>query len=312
MVTVPFYSPMLMRKTFLFVSLAGLLAGCALPGASPAPTAFPPDHLPTVVALTAESAFQTALALTSLVPPTHTPRPSATVSSPTPLPTQTFTPQPRIPLARIQFLTPGPMSRIVSPLQLQMVVASGDSEIIQIDLFGEDGRLLRRIVDRVTQHQTGVYATYKIPFEIRAAAETALLQVSTRDDLGRMQSLNSLPLILLSSGSTEVTPAGNVIYEHAVIFSPKDKASAVNGDLAVEGSFWPFNTQPVFLELILPDKSVLTTRVLTLEGLETQEFSTTLPYKVTEPTLARLSIKQIDPVLNAPIYVYTQEITLNP
>jgi hypothetical protein len=262
--------------------------------------------------MTIESANQTAQVLTPIVPPSETPTRTATAFTPSPLPTLTFTPQPKIPLAQIQFLEPGPMSKIISPVQLQMLVVSGESEVIQIDLFGEDGRLLGRKVDRVNRHLTGVYATYKIPFEIRAAAETAMLQVSTKDKQGRMQSLNTIQLILLSSGVTETTPAGNLIYERAVLFTPRNKASVSNGDLVVEGSFWPFNTQPAFLELVLPDRSILTTRVLTLAGLDTQEFSTTLPFKVTEPTLARLSIRQMDPVLNAPIYVYTQEITLNP
>ena len=300
------------RKIFTLAAFSGLLTGCALTGGSPGPTAYPPEYLPTVVALTGQAAFQTALALSPIVLPSDTPEPTFTALSPTPLPTQTFTPIPSIPLAQIQFLSPGSMSKIVSPVHLQLLVVSGESEVIQIDLFGEDGRLLSRTIDRVNRHETGVYATYKIPFEIRAAAETALLQVSTKDEFGRMQSLNSLRLVLLSSGITEETPAGNVIYERAVIFTPKDKAIATHGDLVVEGRFWPFNQQLVFLELILPDRTTSALRVLTMNGTDTQEFSTTLPYKVTEPTMARLSIRQMDPILGAPIYVYTQEIMLNP
>ncbi|HEY2980410.1 MAG TPA: hypothetical protein VGJ22_04450 [Anaerolineales bacterium] len=302
----------MLRKSLILACIAGVLAGCALPGAKPVPTPFPEGYLPTVVALTAEAAYSTSQALTPVVLPTDTLEPTATIASSTPLPTRTYTPQPKIPLAQIQFLAPGPLSRIVSPVQLQLMVVSGESEIIQIDLFGEDGRLLGRKIDRVNRHETGVYATYKLPFEIRAAAETALLQVSTKDKQGRMQSLNSLQLILLSAGTTEVTPAGNVLFEHAVFFTPKDKASVVSSELPVRARFSPFNNQPVFLELILPDRRVLVSRVLTLDGLEPQEFTTTLPFKVTEPTSALLSLRQMDPILNAPIYVYTQTITLNP
>lgn len=302
----------MLRKIFILTIFTGLLAGCALPGGSPVPTPFPPGYLPTVVALTGQAAFQTSQALTPFVLPSDTPQPTFTSVSQTPLPTQTFTPQPNIPLAQIQFLSPGPMSKIVSPIQLQLLVVAGESDVIQIDLFGEDGRLLSRTIDRVNRHLTGVYATYKIPFEIRAAAETAVLRISTKDEFGRMQSVNSLHLVLLSSGITEETPAGNVIYERAVIYTPKDKASATHGDLIVEGRFWPFNQQLVFLELILPDTTTSALRVLTLSGTDIQEFSTTLPYRVTEPVMARLSIRQMDPLLNGPIYVYTQEIMLNP
>lgn len=302
----------MLRTIFILGGLAAVLAACVLPGASPVPTPYPADYLPTVVALTGEAAFMTARALTPSASPTETPKPTSTVSSPTPLPTLTFTPIPKVPKAQIQFLAPGPMSRIVSPVQLQLMVVAGESEIIQIDLYGEDGRLLGRKIDRVNRRLSGVYATYKIPFEIRAAAETAFLQVSSKDKQGRLQSLNTLQLILLSAGTNEVTPAGNVIFERAVLDLPKDKAAISNGVVNVEGRFWPFNNQPVFLEVILPDNSIPVLRVLTFDGLETQEFSTTLPYTITEPVQARLSLRQMDPVLNAPVYVYTQEITLNP
>ena len=67
---------------------------------------------------------------------------------------------------------------------------------------------------------------------------------------------------------------------------------------------------------------VLATRVLTLDGIEPQYFETTLPYKLplTEDTvtpvpkidLARLTIQQVDPILNIPIYVYTRLVELHP
>jgi len=57
------------RKSFLLASIAGLLAGCAFQGGSSVPTPYPPDDLPTVIYLTAQSihatsAIQTAAAIT--------------------------------------------------------------------------------------------------------------------------------------------------------------------------------------------------------------------------------------------------------
>ena len=112
----------MMRKLPMLAALCALLAGCVLPGSSPAPTPFPPDYLPTVVALTGQAAFETARALTPIVLPTDTPEPTFTAVSSTPPPTLTFTPQPDIPLAQIQFLSPGPMSKIISPVRLQLMV----------------------------------------------------------------------------------------------------------------------------------------------------------------------------------------------
>ena len=44
------------RNVLLFASLLGLIFACAAPTPSPIPTAYPPEYLPTVIALTAEAA----------------------------------------------------------------------------------------------------------------------------------------------------------------------------------------------------------------------------------------------------------------
>jgi hypothetical protein len=299
------------RRILPLLLLVALVSGCGANSATPVPTLLPESLIPTIIAMTADAARATALALTPTAidsTPTATATPAPTVD----WPTQTFTPQPNIPLAQVQFLSPGPMSKFVSPVQMQLMVISGESDVIQIDLFGEDGRLLGRKIDHVNRRLSGVYVVYKIPFEVRAAAEKALLQISSKDKDGRMQTLNSLPLVLLSTGTTETTPAGNFIYERAVIYTPRDGDGFSGGEVAVKGRFWPFNTQPYFLELILPDGRTAGLRVMTVNGLEPVEFDTTLPYKVTEPVLARLELRQMDPVLNAPVYVYTQTVWLKP
>ena len=57
---------------------------------------------------------------------------------------------------------------------------------------------------------------------------------------------------------------------------------------------------------------VLVTRQLSLLGNTYIPFSTTLPYKVSESTQARLSIQQADPRFNAIAYLYSVLVTLNP
>ena len=207
------------------------------------------------------------------------------------------------------------MSKIVSPVKLQMMILAGKSGIVQIDLLGEDGRLLYRIVERINRDLGSLFYSSRIPFEIRAAAETALIQVSTKDQYGRMQALNSYPVVLLSSGTNEITPAGNLIYERCVLFEPRARDAEVSGGvLTVSGHMWPYNKQYIVLDLIKPDGSPAGSRIVNMNGLAPQDFSTTIPYKVTAPLLARLTIRQLDFdfIDNLQIYVYSQEILLNP
>jgi hypothetical protein len=75
---------------------------------------------------------------------------------------------------------------------------------------------------------------------------------------------------------------------------------------------WPVNNSPLFLDLITPDGKIEGTRIVNMNGIDPQTFTTTIPYSVKEPTAARLSVRQMDNVINGPIYIYTQEIMLNP
>src|SRR5262245_21894549 len=134
-----------MKRYFLvFASLIALLAGCsplASATQSQVPTPYPPEYLPTVIALTSQADFafstQTAFALLPTTAPTETLEPTLT---PLPQATYTATSIPNHILGAIRFTSPGPMSKVISPIQLRMEVISGESQKVQVDLYGEDGR----------------------------------------------------------------------------------------------------------------------------------------------------------------------------
>jgi hypothetical protein len=300
------------RNFILLASVLGFLAGCAAPASNPAPTPYPPEYVSTAIALTANSAnlsgTGTAFALTPQPSPTDTLEPTLT---PSPAPTFTQTNIPWHKPAAIQIFAPGPMSKVVSPIILRMNIVSGESEKIQIDLYGEDGRLLSRNLKQVRTSGEGVDQSIKIPFEIRAAAELGRITVSTKDKAGRLQALNSVRVLLLSSGNNEINPPGD-LSEPVGVFSPLLKESASGGVLNVRADVWPFNLQPVILELVDTTGKSLGLRILTVEQINPQLFETTLPYEVTEPTSARLTIRQDDDRMAGLFYVYSQEVLLNP
>jgi hypothetical protein len=308
-----------MKNKFLIIaSILTLLSACSQ-SAESVPTPFPPDHLSTVVALTGQAAFAAASALAPT--PTETLFPTETPIPTTPLPTATATFEPGFTeFAQIRFLSPGPMSSLISPINLQALLVSGESQIVRIDLLGEDGRILQRGLERVRRNPSGgVYRNFDLAYEIRAVSEKGYIRISSKDDHGRIQALNTMPVLLYSIGKNQITPVGNMMYERVMYEGLKDGDEVHGGVLNLKGRFWPFNTQPVFLELLLPDGRPISSRVLDFEGIDTQSFETTLPYKVTEPTLVRLSIHQdnldlsvSDPDLKKYIYVHTMELMLYP
>lgn len=307
------------KKLLILASFLTLLSACSQSIES-TPTKPPPISPPTVVALTGQSAFATADALTQVAPPTLTSVPTE-LSIPLtemPSPTPTFAAG-FIEYAQIRFLTPGPASSLISPVNLQMELVSGESEVVQVDLLGEDGRVLYRDLEKVARNVKGIFRRFEPRFEIRAVSEAGYIRVSSKDDYGRIQALNTMPVLLYSIGSAQINPPGNMIYERVMIEGVKEKVDYYAGEVNLKGRIWPFNDQPMIVELILPNGSPISTRILPFNGIDTQSFETTLPYKVTEPTLARLTFRQDNPLLEVTdselqkyIYVYSVEITLNP
>ncbi len=302
-------------RLILSASVLGFVIACS-PQAAPTPTPLPPDYLPTVVALTGQAAFATAAALTPTAAPTETPVPVLETPIPTATPTLAagFTDY-----AQIRFLSPGPMSSLSSPFVVQAIVAAGESERIQVDLLGEDGRLLQRLSQKLTRNPLGIFQRFEISYEIRAVSEAGYIRISTKDDFGRLQALNTMPVLLYSVGGGQVNPTGNTIYERIAMDGFKEKLNFYAGEVRLQGRVWPFNDQPFVVELITTDGKPLSTRILNMNGIDTQPFETTLPYTVSEVTPARLTFRQenpllaiSDPDLGKLVYVYTVEVILNP
>lgn len=308
-----------MRKLLLLASLLGLLVGCSQSAESP-PTPLPPDYLPTVVALTGQAALATAGALTQAALPTSTPEPTEALLPTLDLPTPTPTFAPGFTkFAEIRFVSPGPMSSLTSPFILQTILVAGESDLIQVDLLGEDGRVLQRILKKLDRNPKGTFQRFEMSFEIRAVSEAGYIRISTKDEFGRIQALNTLPVLLYSIGTTQVNPPGNIIYERVSVDGLKENANYYAGQVYLKGLIWPFNDQPMFVELITQEGRPLIARMLSLNGTETQPFETILPYNVSEPITARLTFRQDNPLLSVSdpelgrlAYVYSVDIILNP
>jgi hypothetical protein len=306
-------------KILIIASIFMLLSACSQPaGFTSTRTPFPTYDIAKVVALTGQAAFATASALAPIS--TETPLPTETLIPTTQLPTATATFEPGFTeFAQIRFISPGPMSSLISPINLQVLLVSGESQIVRIELIGENGRILQRGLERVRRNPNGgVYRDFKLAFEIRAVSERGFIRISTKDDRGRIQALNTMPVLLYSTGDNQITPQGNMIYERIMYDGLKDGDEVSGGVVNVKGRFWPYSKQPVFIELLLPNGTPISSRTLYFKGADAESFETTLPYKITEPTLVRLSIHQdntdfaSDPDLKKFIYVHTMELMLNP
>jgi len=306
-----------------------LLAACGGPASAPAPTAVPSATLPpptptgttvqpTATVATASPLPQIPTATVDLSTPTLESTLEASLAPllPTGVPSQEATalPQPIAGSGVLQILTPGPLSKVVSPIQLRSFAIPGYEGKVRIELFGEDGRLLDRTIFILTNLQTWSYFYQEIPFEVHAAGELGRLSLSTLDASGRTTALYSVHLLLLAQGTSEINPPGNLM-ERVVIDRPAGRDQGSGGLLHVSGSMRPLNGQPVVVELITPDGASLSSRLVSVPPAPDDSyvpFSVDVSYSLAKRTSVLLVVRQPDDRISGGMYLFSQAVTLNP
>lgn len=221
---------MIFRKFLVCLFLIPFLAaGCAGLAGVPLPTLIPENVLPTVIEQTAQALVDSGQVT---LPPTFTTDPEAPSLTPEPSdtpeitiapldpPTATLdivlgTPEPirvpdLLPQAEIQIISPGRLSRVLSPFKLHLYLVPsrndrGEDLIYQVSLYGDDGRLINRETISRTKDQTqDSHLLLNLAFKIDKSAETARLEISAVDPYGRISSMATTDIVLLSQGEEEI------------------------------------------------------------------------------------------------------------
>jgi hypothetical protein len=317
-----------MRKFLKILPLLTLivLLGCSR-GQTGTPLAPGPQGTPTPVAAPPTRALPSPAAslipanqITATLLPILSETPSATPVPPTldptylnfPSVTPSATLDPGLILLRI--VSPGPMSKVISPVEFIVHVAPEYTGTTRIELIGEDGTELYRKVFK-TFSNIGYYTRVaeKVDFEIKGAAEIGRLQISTLDNKGRLQAFNSVRVLLQAVGENEFTPP-LALQERVLLRYPKTRSEISGGNLPVTGEFLPANDMPIVLELIDADGHVMGSRILQLGPADGkyQQFTTSLPYQISEKTQARLVIRQSDDRIEGYAYLYSLKLTIGP
>lgn len=326
------------RLRALLLALAlSLMSACASLSSPRLPSPIPSDEIPTVVALTVQAQVTlTASAqnwIASQSPPAtiHDAIPAATltidratqsaptstVQPPSPTPASAVIPASpqEIPFAAIQIINPGPASRLVSPFLLKAVVRQEPQSSILIELVGEDGRLLMREVRRFTGEQVQqVTVGVEVNFQISAAAEAGRLQISVTDREGRLSSLASTDLILLSLGKSDVNPVGDLL-ENIAIQSPRPNLLIQGGMVRVDGLARTRTGQPLRIELETAEGKIVGSRqvaVTPVPGASHGTFAIDVPYTVDSPTRVRVKVWEPGDRVPGIIHLSSVEVLLSP
>lgn len=243
--------------------------------------------------------------------------PTATIAppSPTPAPPQVTASPQEIPFAAIQINSPGTASRLVSPFFLRAVVRQEPKSTLLVELLGEDGRLLMRELRRYAGEESQqITVGIEVAFQISAAAEVGRLQISVSDQEGRLASLASTDLILLSLGKSDLNPSGDSL-EDIVIQSPTSNLLVQGGTLRVEGLARLQTDQALRIELETADGGVVGSRqvvVMPVPGSSHGTFAVDVPYQVDSPTKVRVKVWEPGTRIPGIIHLSSAEVLLTP
>jgi hypothetical protein len=256
--------------------------------------------------------------------PTLLPDPSPTAEfTPTALPpltvtlplTSTAAPGLNIPPADIEITTPGALSKVVSPIPVRALLVPGANGRVTVELLGEDNRLLaRQIVTLNGNLGRKAGLVVDLEFEISAPAELGRLVIWIEDAFGREQALSSVDLLLLSTGA----PDYNAVVDLStpiLIQEPQPGSLVQGGTLIVSGIARPGSEQPLMAELIAEDGKNVGFRLVEVAGgldSEHRVFVVELTYTVSEPTWARLILRERSDRIPGTIYLTSLEVYLNP
>jgi hypothetical protein len=271
------------------------LAGCAratVPPPPPATTTPEPTSTATATSASAEDPFPVTSEIEQKTPIVLE---QPTAAEPTEL-AEPITDQ-KFPAAMLNISKPGPGSKIVSPIKVNAYSYPGDQGKVTLQLLGEDGRLMADQLIRLNIPDSGWVAfSTQVPFEINSAGESALLALTTFDAYGRRIAVNSVPLLLLQVGDSEIEVP--TFQNEPIVFSQPGANSLISGGtLHIEGYVHPYSDSPLIIELFKTNGAIVASKQVghkTLpEGEDYVSFSVDLPYNVKEDTPVRLTIRQV-------------------
>jgi hypothetical protein len=319
----------MLKRCILLLSLVVLLTACVPATATLLPTLahITDTPIPTTTTLPTATTSLPTLELASPMPPEASPT-TESISEPIPTdtllpiptlilpPTQAATaiPKPSADSGVIQFLSPGPLSRIVSPFIVYGYAVPGHNSQGSLELYGENGHLLASKLVPLYNPFKWANFYWELSFNINYVGELGRLTLSTQDDYGRVNAVNSIHLLLLREGTSIINQPGN-LKEPCVIIQPVAGQGVSGGVLTVSGKMRPYNNLPLMLELVGRDGSVIGTQVVAISTTPENDsvpFQVDMDYKISKPIWALLSVRQNDDRIGGLMYLYSREIFLNP
>ena len=322
--------------------IAYFLAGCSSSRVSPGATQAAGEAAPLTSATSQVGPTQAPAVIDTPLPASN-PLPAATLeataASPTVFPAASETPagvftktpasnpasNPATPTAditkspedfdsAIRILSPGPASKVTSPILFRALIKPGPTGLVEVALLGEDGRLLMRDV-RYYDVSPGqaLNVGMKIQYEITAVAEAGRIQISTVDKQDRLLALDSVNVLLLSIGDSDINPPEDG--SPSILIQEPDPGAFIQGGVVhVAGLARLGIIRPLMVDFKTADGRIIATRQVNVTHAAGGygSFSIDVPYTVIDSTSTRLSVWAPGDRIPGTVYLYSLEVMLSP
>jgi hypothetical protein len=221
-----------------------------------------------------------------------------------------------LPYGTIQILNPGPLSKIISPIRLHAYLLPGTDDKVRVVLYGEDGRVLvQRIIRYDAPPETKVNIKLDLPFEIPGVAETGRLEITTRDEYGRLIALASTDVILLTKGDTDINPPTD-LYEKIVVEEPLPNILIQGGRIIVKGYTRCVESDRLYVEIVNYRGDVVGSKFVGISkkelGLGYRFYAGEVPYQVGTGTWVRVQISALDDDLSGITHTSSVRVLISP
>lgn len=293
-------------------------AGCSVISGEHLPTLIPEEKLPTLIELTAQALIDQGLVTP---PPTSTIDPDAAALTPTITdtpsitrtpqdtltPTLNFipsTPEPAIipdplPQAEIQIISPGRLSRVLSPFRLHLYLIPprndrGEDIVYQISLYDENGGLINReTVTRTPEEIGNSHLILDIDFKISGLAESARLEISSVDPYYRVTAMKTTDVILLEEGDEEIKSI-LTLYPDMILLQPIPSTLIQGERLIVRGLTRIAPSDELLVECINRDGGQIGSAVIEVDqedlGNGYRSFEGEVPFQVGYSSWIRVQV----------------------
>jgi hypothetical protein len=234
----------------------------------------------------------------SVFPPLTEATPAIIIEPSFPAPTPTsIPPSVSVPLEELCILSPGPGSMVKSPIQVKGYGGPSLNNRVQVQLIGEDGRLLSKGYSFLYSYPGTPGLFYiRVPFESPFVAERAWLEVRSFDEIfGILQHLTTVEVTILSTGSDRIYTTIHGA-EKLTIFQPREEKVIAGGSVLIQGAGWVDQDVPLRIEIINRTGDILGSGQVELDAPAVGQlgtFSVEIAYQTSYQQWARIGVYEL-------------------